>query len=92
MNPERFVERALQFDRDGDGKLNKDELIEFARSMPGRGQGGGMMGGGFGPGGPGGGFGGPGGPGGGFGGPRGGQGPEGRRGDGEAPQRPRRPE
>jgi len=82
MNPERFVERALQFDRDGDGKLNKDELIEFARSMPGRGQGGGMMGGGFG---------GPGGPGG-FGGPGGGQGPEGRRGGGEAPQRPRRPE
>nr|MCE2751893.1 hypothetical protein [Pirellula sp.] len=66
-NPERLVERAMEFDRDGDGKLNRDELMEFARSMPG-------------PGGPG--FGGPGGPGfggPGFGGPgfggRGGGGP-----------------
>jgi hypothetical protein len=24
----------MEFDRDGDGKLNRDELMEFARSMP----------------------------------------------------------
>ena len=33
-NPERFVERAMQFDRDGDGKLSRDELMELAKDMP----------------------------------------------------------
>jgi hypothetical protein len=78
-NPERLVERAMEFDRDGDGKLNRDELMEFARSMPGPG-GPGFGGPGGGP--PGlGGPGGPGGPGGGPGGPGFG-----------GPERPRRPD
>jgi hypothetical protein len=100
-NPERLVERAMEFDRDGDGKLNRDELMEFARSMPGPGGpgfGGGMPPGGFG--GPGfgggmppGGFGGPGFgggmPPGGFGGgmPPGGFGGPGFGGPGRAPGR-----
>jgi hypothetical protein len=79
----------MQFDRDGDGKLNRDELMEFAKNMPFGGQrqqgpGGPPEGGqgrgrgqGFGPGGPGG----PGGPPGGFGGP-----------GGPSPERPRRPD
>jgi len=33
-DPERFVEHALEFDADQDGKLDKQELLEFARSMP----------------------------------------------------------
>lgn len=33
-SPERFVEHAMQFDGDGDGKLNRDELMKFAQSMP----------------------------------------------------------
>jgi len=90
-NPERFVDRAMQFDRDGDGKLSRDELMEFAKNMPFGGQrqqgpGGppeGGQGRGRGQGGPGGGFGGPGGPGGGPGGP-GGPGGSG----GERPRRP----
>jgi translation initiation factor IF-2 len=90
-NPERFVDRAMQFDRDGDGKLSRDELMEFAKNMPFGGQrqqgpGGppeGGQGRGRGQGGPGGGFGGLGGPGGGPGGP-GGPGGSG----GERPRRP----
>ena len=81
-NPERLVERAMEFDRDGDGKLNRDELMEFARSMPGPG-GPGPGGPGFGGGMPPGGFGGPG-----FGGRFGGGMPPGGFG---GPERPRRP-
>lgn len=36
-NPERFVEMALQFDADDDGKLSRDELLEFAQEMGQRG-------------------------------------------------------
>ena len=105
-NPERLVERAMEFDRDGDGKLNRDELMEFARSMPGPG-GPGFGGPGFGGGMPPGGFGGPGFgggmPPGGFGGgmPPGGFGgpgrvpgrqPERQGPEGPAPERPRRPD
>jgi hypothetical protein len=32
-SPERFVERALSFDADGDGKLDRDELGKFAEEM-----------------------------------------------------------
>lgn len=32
-SPERFVERALSFDRDGDGKLDRTELEKFAGEM-----------------------------------------------------------
>lgn len=32
--PEGFVEHALQFDKDGDGKLDREELLAFAREMP----------------------------------------------------------
>jgi hypothetical protein len=91
-NPERLVERAMEFDRDGDGKLNRDELMEFARSMPGPG-GPGPGGPGFGGGMPPGGFGGPG-----FGGRFGGPGrapgrqPERQGPEGPAPERPRRPD
>jgi hypothetical protein len=105
-NPERLVERAMEFDRDGDGKLNRDELMEFARSMPGPG-GPGFGGTGFGGGMPPGGFGGPGFgggmPPGGFGGgmPPGGFGgpgrapgrqPERQGPEAPAPERPRRPD
>ena len=86
-SPERFIEHAMEFDADGDGKLDRGELTKFAeeihrmRGGPG-GSGGGRGGPGGGPGGRGergrgqGGQGGPGGPG----------------GPGERPQRPQRPE
>lgn len=32
-SPERFVERAMTFDADGDGKLDRDELSRFASDM-----------------------------------------------------------
>jgi hypothetical protein len=32
-SPERFVERAMSFDADGDGKLDRDELGTFAAEM-----------------------------------------------------------
>lgn len=32
-DPERFVERALQFDADGDGKLSREELKKFAQDL-----------------------------------------------------------
>lgn len=32
-SPERFVERALSFDADNDGKLDRDELTKFAEEM-----------------------------------------------------------
>jgi hypothetical protein len=35
-SPERFIERALSFDADGDGKLGRDELAKFAEEMMGR--------------------------------------------------------
>lgn len=35
-NPERFVEDALRFDADTDGKLSKEELMKFAREMGSR--------------------------------------------------------
>jgi hypothetical protein len=46
-SPERFVERALSFDADGDGKLDKAEMEKFAAEMQQR-----MRGGRGGPGGP----------------------------------------
>jgi hypothetical protein len=46
-SPERFVERALSFDGDGDGKLDKAEMEKFAAAMQQR-----MRGGRGGPGGP----------------------------------------
>lgn len=94
-SPEQFVERAMSFDADGDGKLDRSELTKFAEEMramrmrggPGGGEG--SRGGGRGPGagrgssaerGP------------------GGEGPGGERrgpppgGDGGRPERPQRPE
>jgi hypothetical protein len=90
-NPDRLVERALSFDRDGDGKLNRDELMEFAKSMPmGGGQRPGMQGlGNRGPDGRGPGNQGPGGP------PEGGPGRgrgQGAGPGGPVPERPRRPD
>ncbi|MGV3484411.1 MAG: hypothetical protein ACO1RT_08335 [Planctomycetaceae bacterium] len=38
-NPERFVDHAMQFDADGDKKLDREELIKFAQSMPHHGPG-----------------------------------------------------
>jgi len=35
-SPERFVERAMTFDADGDGKLDKSELEKFAGEMADR--------------------------------------------------------
>ena len=32
-SPERFVERAMSFDADGDGKLDREELGKFAEEM-----------------------------------------------------------
>jgi len=32
-SPERFVARAMEFDADGDGRLDRDELGEFAKGM-----------------------------------------------------------
>jgi hypothetical protein len=86
-SPERFVEHAMEFDADGDGKLDRSELTKFAEDRHAK-----RMSGG--PGGPGG-AGGPGGPQGngqrrGPRGPRGG-GPGGfggGPGDGTTPQRP----
>ena len=46
-SPERFVERAMSFDADGDGKLDKAEMEKFAGEMQQR-----MRGGRGGPGGP----------------------------------------
>ncbi|MFM8496638.1 MAG: hypothetical protein ACKOEM_14145 [Planctomycetia bacterium] len=94
-SPEQFIDRAMTFDADGDGKLDRTELRKFAEEMQAmrmRGGPGGPPGGPDGPRG-----GGPGrGPGGGPGGERG-FGGDGRRGpppggDGERPERPRRPE
>ena len=65
---EQMIDDAFQFDKDGDGKLSREELTEFAKSMPQRGGRGGP---------PGGGRGGP--PGGGRGGPPGGGPPGGGR-------------
>ena len=76
MNPERFADEALAFDADGDGKLDRAELIKFAQSRPTRP----FPGGPPGPGGPGG----PGRPG-------DAQRP-GRPGDDRPPERPRRPD
>jgi len=82
--PEGFVRHALSSDADGDGKLNRDELMKLAQSPPPRpgqdmrpGQGGGP----------------PGGRGPGAGGPPGAGGRPGRPGaeGGGTPERPRRP-
>jgi len=35
-NPERFVDEAMRFDADGDGKLDKAELLKFAEEMADR--------------------------------------------------------
>lgn len=35
-SPERLVERAMTFDTDGDGKLDKNELTKFAEEMMNR--------------------------------------------------------
>lgn len=32
-SPERFVEHAMKFDADGDGKLDREELIKFAEEI-----------------------------------------------------------
>ncbi|MEE3373059.1 MAG: hypothetical protein VX346_27245 [Planctomycetota bacterium] len=32
-NPDQFVQQALQFDRNGDGELDRQELLNFARNM-----------------------------------------------------------
>lgn len=55
---DRMIEHAFEFDKDGDGKLTREELMEFAKNMPQPGGGGPGMGG------PPGGSGGPGGRGG----------------------------
>ncbi|MFN5536819.1 MAG: hypothetical protein ACK5EN_15240 [Planctomyces sp.] len=82
--PEGFVRHALSFDADGDGKLNRDELMKLAQSPPPR-PGQGMR--------PGQGGGPPGGRGPGAGGPPGAGGRPGRPGaeGGGTPERPRRP-
>jgi hypothetical protein len=90
-NPERFVEHAMQFDADGDGKLDRQELFKFAKELPPPGRGMARRGG---PGGRGPGGGGPGddgppgdGP------PGGGPGKGGPDNEGSGrPQRPERPE
>jgi len=81
-SPERFVEHAMSFDSDGDGKLDRSELTKFAeeiQTMRARGGRGGSQGGEGGQR-----RGGPGGP--------GGPGAPGQGNDGERPERPRRPE
>jgi len=90
-SPEQFVERAMSFDADGDGKLDRSELMKLGEEMAARRMRGGPGGPPSGPdgqrgGGPRRGPGGEGGPGG-----------DGRRGpppggDGERPERPRRPD
>ena len=82
-SPERFVEHAMKFDADGDGKLDRDELTKFAEEIQ-------RMRGGAG--GPGGGRSGPGGRGGRGPGQGGFGGPDGPGGGGERSQRPQRPE
>ena len=80
-SPERFVERAMTFDADGDGKLDRTEVEKFAGEMMQRLRGG-MAERGTGPAGDRGGF-------------RPGDGPPRRPeggGDGGRPERPRRPE
>jgi hypothetical protein len=82
-SPERFVEHAMEFDADKDGKLSREELMKFAQQMPNH----------QGPGGPGS----PGGRGGRGQRPQGPSGagpgrPEGPREGGGPPERPRRPE
>lgn len=80
-NHDFFVQHALEFDADKDGKLNKDELVKFAEDMARRRQQGGPGGEGRGPGGRGSEGRGP-----------GGRGPGGRP-EGDAPPvRPQRPE
>ena len=74
-NTERLVEHAMHFDADGDGKLDKSEMMKFAQEFTSH------MGRHGGPGGEGG----PGGPGGGR---PGGPGPEGGGPEGERPRRP----
>ena len=32
-NPDQFIQQALQFDQDGDGKLDRQELLKFARTL-----------------------------------------------------------
>ena len=61
-SPERFIEHAMEFDADGDGKLDRGELTKFAEEI--HRMRGGPGGSGGGRGGPGGGPGGQGGPGG----------------------------
>lgn len=39
-SPEEFLERAMKFDKNQDGQLNRDELRAMAESMPRRGHGG----------------------------------------------------
>lgn len=97
-SPERFVEHAMKFDADGDGKLDREELTKFAEEI--QRMRGGAGGGRSGPGGAGG-FGERGGP---DGGPARGAGGRGERGPGpggfggpdgpggERPKRPQRPE
>ena len=88
-NPERLVEHAMHFDADGDGKLDKSEMMKFAQEFTSR------MGRPGGPGGPGGeggpGGGRPGGEGGPGGGRPGGPGPQGGGPEGERPRRPTDP-
>lgn len=79
-SPERFIEHAMEFDADGDGKLDRGELTKFAEEIHR------MRGG------PGGGRGGSGGPGGGRGGPGGGRGGPSGGGGGGGGERPQRPE
>ncbi len=43
-SPERFVDHAMTFDVDKDGKLNRDELMKFAMQMPNHQPGGGPPG------------------------------------------------
>ena len=35
-SPEQFVERAMSFDADGDGKLDRNELMKFSQEMAAR--------------------------------------------------------
>jgi hypothetical protein len=51
-SPEQFVERAMSFDADGDGKLDRNELMNFGEEMAARRMRGGQGGPPGGPGGP----------------------------------------